>query len=952
MRFSLLIFVLHIVYLPALHAQTPFIFQNYTTKQGLASDYVFDVFQDSKGFMWFATDKGLSRYDGREFLTFNKEHGLPKSMIFKIREAPNGTLWIIIYKVGVYRFDGGKFYPVLPNEKNQTDGFHFLNEAEDKKGILRLTTKNIYTKNTDEYTVVKNYQILPTPEKVSYTEIKTDLQEVYLSDKEKGLYSNMTVNKNYELQNFLNGKTQLFIQKGKEKILKDSIFMFNNVSACYILEEKPFRYLLGTHKGLYYKTPDTLIHLTEKQGLSNSHIQQIFEDKERNIWISTFGGGVQKIRAQYIQHFLSGLENQTIHCILPTGRQAMWVAHNAGLQKIVQNRVSPLILAENNLRTIVPKDKNSFWAGSFDNFFVLGRQGQVRQKIHYTVGTSDVADWAGKVYVGTFGTATMTWVKDTLQPVFQAHYAQTGTMTERFAHTSRGLWWFTHEYGAHRIDANQQLTHFTPKEGLLGADVQAIFEQKNGALWFGTEKGITKGNRETGKQENMGNALSPLTLYPFGEESGLVGKQAVLIFEQQASLFALTDAHLHVLASDEKRWQKLGGFLTLPDKDMKINKAIYVDSLQHIYLATNKGVVILDTRTLALPAPNLQALVLLETLALPTKRKIMPNKPFLFSSQERSIVFHFASLSFIDEGQNVLYYELETPTDKRKGKTIDMRLVFQDLSFGSYVLKVYFKNAQDQASKTQTFVFEIATPIWAQVWFWVFSAAVLVGLTVWIVRYFLKQSYQRRIRQMEVEHKIQLERQRISRDLHDNVGAQLSYILRTLDNMSSETENIRLQNLQLFTQETMRNLRESIWAIQKESITSTELFLRFKKYAGTFAEEANLPTVSFKQNLPTAHLLSPTHALHLFRILQEAFQNAIKHSQATEIQVIFEETTQGEFHITLQDNGIGFDVAVGKQKEGHYGLKNLQERAEEMGAKLWIESVVGNGTICMVRLYF
>jgi signal transduction histidine kinase len=54
--------------------------------------------------------------------------------------------------------------------------------------------------------------------------------------------------------------------------------------------------------------------------------------------------------------------------------------------------------------------------------------------------------------------------------------------------------------------------------------------------------------------------------------------------------------------------------------------------------------------------------------------------------------------------------------------------------------------------------------------------------------------------------------------------------------------------------------------------------------------------------------------------------------------------------ITLQDNGIGFDIVVGKEKEGHYGLRNLQERADEMGATLSIESEVGKGTKMVVKV--
>jgi signal transduction histidine kinase len=66
------------------------------------------------------------------------------------------------------------------------------------------------------------------------------------------------------------------------------------------------------------------------------------------------------------------------------------------------------------------------------------------------------------------------------------------------------------------------------------------------------------------------------------------------------------------------------------------------------------------------------------------------------------------------------------------------------------------------------------------------------------------------------------------------------------------------------------------------------LFLRFKKYVNIYTEDANLPAILLKQDLPTEQILSPTQALHLFRMLQEGLQNAVKHSQASKIEALFE----------------------------------------------------------------
>ncbi|MFN7014915.1 MAG: sensor histidine kinase, partial [Bacteroidia bacterium] len=80
-----------------------------------------------------------------------------------------------------------------------------------------------------------------------------------------------------------------------------------------------------------------------------------------------------------------------------------------------------------------------------------------------------------------------------------------------------------------------------------------------------------------------------------------------------------------------------------------------------------------------------------------------------------------------------------------------------------------------------------------------------------------------------------------------------------------------------------------------------------------------------------------------FRICQEALHNALKHSQASEIKISFISNKECLFKIIISDNGIGFDYN-NRYKQGHYGMKNIEQRAKDANAEITIHSAINNGT--------
>lgn len=191
------------------------------------------------------------------------------------------------------------------------------------------------------------------------------------------------------------------------------------------------------------------------------------------------------------------------------------------------------------------------------------------------------------------------------------------------------------------------------------------------------------------------------------------------------------------------------------------------------------------------------------------------------------------------------------------------------------------------------------------------------------------------------------ERQRISRDLHDNIGANLTKIITDLDLLSlqlemnqSQKSTQQVENTRNFTQSTIRALRDTVWAMNKDTYDASE----FSDKAETFLQNYLEDNMTWKvvRNLQTERQLTSMQVLNLLRIIQEATQNMLKYSKATDFKVII--SNKEKFNLKIIDNGIGFNKNT-VSTDDNYGLYNMQKRAEDIGGSLNIETKENEGVV-------
>ncbi len=209
------------------------------------------------------------------------------------------------------------------------------------------------------------------------------------------------------------------------------------------------------------------------------------------------------------------------------------------------------------------------------------------------------------------------------------------------------------------------------------------------------------------------------------------------------------------------------------------------------------------------------------------------------------------------------------------------------------------------------------------------------------------------ISQIETQSQLQEQRLSISRDLHDNIGAQLTFIISSVDNIryafdlkNTKLEN-RLQSINTFTKSTIIELRDTIWAMNNSEISFEDLRVRIFNFIEKAQDAAEKISFKFDIDNQLKELrLSSVAGMNIYRTVQEAINNAIKYSDASHVAVAIR-TDGRQVYITVRDNGAGFDSELSRAGNG---LANMKKRIEDIGGKFSIESVISKGTVVNVSV--
>jgi len=237
--------------------------------------------------------------------------------------------------------------------------------------------------------------------------------------------------------------------------------------------------------------------------------------------------------------------------------------------------------------------------------------------------------------------------------------------------------------------------------------------------------------------------------------------------------------------------------------------------------------------------------------------------------------------------------------------------------------------------------------------------AILIGLLIFrqqkLKHSQLEQEHKLKtaIAHIETQNKLQEQRLSISRDLHDNIGAQLTFIISSVENIkyafniSDLKLGGKLENISSFAKSTIVELRDTIWAMNNNAIVFEDLRSRILNFIEKAKDATD--TIAFKfsidENL-SAMKLSSIAGMNIYRTIQEAVNNAVKYSEADEIAITVSQS-ENKINIAITDNGIGFDIQA---IEKGNGLQNMQKRIADIEGTISITSHPTKGTQIAIAL--
>lgn len=952
----------------------------YGTKDGLSQNSVHAILRDKQGMIWIGTQDGLNNFDGKNFNTYRHSDEdsttISDQFVVKLQEDKLNNIWIGT-RNGLNSFNKHtqefKRYYTDPQEKHSFQAAYF----------------NFYVQQDNKVVVVKDQVFLLDPFANTLKQLKLSLPR----------NTRCFINE-YYMACAIDEKNQLYFLPDlrKSEIIKLAVSPFSDKENLYSISAVPYKdslmifYCPGTsnrliffdiHKrsvekiislpvaatDIFLFSPDE-IYVSHAKGLYKTGMSDIqeepaiktkmindglppgpiltaYKDLEGNLWVGTSGNGIAVSNQSFANYELlkAPVQNDVINCITQSGKQ-FFVGTRSGIYSFnnnesntLQNRFVPLY--QNKTVTAIAYNNSRIWAGfQGEGLFSMDSKGRSLTKIvlRKTGPEGTILYLAttkkGQLLVCT--TAGFFVVDDTgdLKNVQVKRYDLSGTYVMGVTQDSKGNIWVASNYGLDVFDST-----FKPKHRFNSSDdsqsfikrtiVTSVTEDLDGNIWIGTiRNGIYKYNNGQYEHYNTYSGLSSDVVYN-------------VICDDNNRVWATTSSGLNIFNRNRK------AFTTLALSD-GVPNAAYLFGAAHkdgdrILLGTSEGLLICNTKNIRVHETSITALV--ADVKVNGRSIALHNNAFEIIADNKTVSFEISSVPAFFSGNIIYQYRLEGQHDNWITLPRGIHSIsYNGLPYKKLVMQVRAAGAINSLNSATVFSIHINSkaPFWKTNTFIITAILFAVLLIGFILMLISKRNFRKQLQALKMEKELQGERVRIGRDLHDNIGAYTSALIAGLNRIRpyDQSQEKQVSDLKEYGTNIMSFLRETIWMLNTETLTVTAFADRFKNYALRIGKNYPEKDFRFTEAIEQDVTLSPTVMLNLFRILQEALQNACKHSEASLITVTIK--NKNNLYFEIRDNGRGFRE---EQQVGHYGLDNMKQRAKEAGFELDIISGESGTTV-------
>ncbi|MBK9759179.1 MAG: hypothetical protein IPO90_04185 [Flavobacteriales bacterium] len=312
---------------------------------------------------------------------------------------------------------------------------------------------------------------------------------------------------------------------------------------------------------------------------------------------------------------------------------------------------------------------------------------------------------------------------------------------------------------------------------------------------------------------------------------------------------------------------------------------------------------------------------------------------------QRMITFTFACMDHTAPGKNRFRYTLENFDEEWVELGTAHEATFTNLDPGTYTFRVQGRNSEEVWDEQgASIALIISPPWWGTWWFRIAALLAFAGSLYAFYRYRLAQAV-----------KVVRVRERIARDLHDEIGSTLSSVQLYSAVAQRKTEGQHAEAHELLgritesTTSVLEAMNDIVWAVNAENDDLAHVVQRMNSYAERLAEARECALRFEVQDGIAAQPLGMTQRKNLYLIFKEALNNAVKYSGCKNLLILLSKEKTG-YLLRVQDDGIGFEVNGRRDDSlGGNGLGNMRRRAEEMGGQLEVRSAPGQGTTVELR---
>jgi len=319
-------------------------------------------------------------------------------------------------------------------------------------------------------------------------------------------------------------------------------------------------------------------------------------------------------------------------------------------------------------------------------------------------------------------------------------------------------------------------------------------------------------------------------------------------------------------------------------------------------------------------------------------------------TQDR-IMLEFGAINLVKPEQNLYAYML-TGVDNKWIYSSRNYASYANLAPGDYTFRLKVENEAGVWSKILSLPIAIRPPYWATWWFRLLAVALTGGAIVLSVRYVVQRNLRERILRLQREQAVEKERNRIARDMHDDLGSGLTKIailseVTKAQLAKSGTAATNLDVISNASRELVDNLQDIVWVLNPRNDSFSSLLLYIKEYVKDFFEPSGIMCTVTADGAERDFPLSEERRRNIFLTVKEACNNILKYAECTEV-CLRVRIDRERMVIDIQDNGKGFDIeAVGPFSNG---LKNMRNRMEQIGGRFQVESKEGAGTIVGIEI--